>query len=468
MRRPRPAPDGRLPLLQGAIMNRAALRLIAVFLLIVGLANPASAQTTKTAWEKQIGTDCNNGGASADFDTLAQCSATSGSGTFQKAPLFVGQVTSPPYATTACDAAKAGMLQYTGGVVQYCNGSAWSTLGSGGSSGTSSMNIVTASRSFSTIYQNTTGSSLFVTTDAVNTTAMGQTIYANVAATSSGLPSSSAATSTVNMVSFPSAGYHANMGFMVPPGYYYNVTTDGGAISIQRWTEWTFSLAGLSSYLGSAATTTNPSRADDITTGLFSATASTVSLATGGAERLRVTATGSVGIGTTSPNQLLEVFSSISDKGRIRISGTGTTADRYDGLEIFGKAGSATSFAGGLFREESTDRIAIWNSTGSILNISQSGNVGIVTTTPSERLDLGGGNIKMGFERVTNACGALANDNTPCVATCPSGKYAISGGCNMSGAGIRISQHLGNTSWTCYSTAAAAGADATVTCANMK
>jgi hypothetical protein len=64
--------------------------------------------------------------------------------------------------------------------------------------------------------------------------------------------------------------------------------------------------------LGSTATATNPSRSGDPGTGLFSGTASTVSIATAGVEALRVSATGSVGIGTTSPAQALDVTGNIN------------------------------------------------------------------------------------------------------------------------------------------------------------
>lgn len=420
-------------------MNRAALRLIAVFLLIIGLACPASAQTTKTAWEKQIGTDCNNGSASADFDTLAQCSATSGAGTFQKAPLFVGQVTSPPYATTACDSAKKGMIQWTGTAFQGCNGTSWQTIGEGsGSSGTfMGYSFTTGSCSSSWNCQPTCPAGQYVVSGGCFTAN-------NAVALAYSAPSG------------PTSWFCGSQNYTATTWQWALLCTSGNASN---------------SYLGPTATAANPSRNDDLTTGLFSATASTVSIATSGTERLRVTATGSVGIGTTSPNQLLEVFSSISDKGRIRISGTGTTADRYDGLEIFGKAGSATSFAGGLFREESTDRIAIWNSTGSILNISQSGNVGIVTTTPSERLDLGGGNISMGYEnknQILLASSVSSNVWTAQVQICPTGKYITGGGCwnNVPNVMLPVSYSAGTIA--AYNSGTTGNIYCSVTCANIR
>lgn len=55
-----------------------------------------------------------------------------------------------------------------------------------------------------------------------------------------------------------------------------------------------------------------------------------------------------------------------------------------------------------------------------------SGNVGIGSTAPAARLDLGGGNISMGYEQVQNQCAA---GSIRCEAACPTGKQPLSGGC---------------------------------------
>jgi hypothetical protein len=108
-------------------MKRAVLFLIGIILFC---AAPAFAQTTATYGESQVGvTNCVPNNNSADFDTIAQCNASSGTGTFQKAPLFVGAVTSPPYAATTCGSTKAGMIQWTGSLLQVCDGSSWINLG---------------------------------------------------------------------------------------------------------------------------------------------------------------------------------------------------------------------------------------------------------------------------------------------------------------------------------------------------
>lgn len=116
--------------------NGARVVLAAVLGLALLFVMPGTvrAQTTATYGESQVGvTNCAPNNNSADFDTLAQCNASSGTGTFQKAPIFAGKVTSPPYASTTCDSNKAGMIQWTGTSFQGCDGSSWTAFsGSGG------------------------------------------------------------------------------------------------------------------------------------------------------------------------------------------------------------------------------------------------------------------------------------------------------------------------------------------------
>ncbi|MDD3288778.1 MAG: hypothetical protein PHX43_07245 [Alphaproteobacteria bacterium] len=154
-------------------MSKLIVRLT-VFALSVFLCAQAHAA------QKAIGTPCSNDNSNIDWDTIGQCNGT----VFQKGPLMLGTVATPTYATTTCDAAKTGMIQWTGTSFKGCDGASWSGLG-------------------------------------------------------------------------------------------------GGA-------------------LGVSATNTSPSRNGDITTGLFSDTASTVSIATAGVSRLTVTASGNVTINGTA------------------------------------------------------------------------------------------------------------------------------------------------------------------------
>ena len=82
---------------------------------------PTLAQTTASPVQSAIGTACSGKANSADFDAIAQCNGA----TMQRAPIQVGQLMAPPYATTTCDANKKGMIQWNGTDFQGCNGTAW-------------------------------------------------------------------------------------------------------------------------------------------------------------------------------------------------------------------------------------------------------------------------------------------------------------------------------------------------------
>ncbi|MDD2325507.1 MAG: hypothetical protein PHW63_05860 [Alphaproteobacteria bacterium] len=64
--------------------------------------------------------------------------------------------------------------------------------------------------------------------------------------------------------------------------------------------------------LGPSAGDTNPQRTGEAGTGLFSDASNSVGIATGGLSRIYITATGSVGIGTTTPAQMLDVNGNIN------------------------------------------------------------------------------------------------------------------------------------------------------------
>jgi hypothetical protein len=78
--------------------------------------------------------------------------------------------------------------------------------------------------------------------------------------------------------------------------------------------------------------------------------------------------------------------------------------------------------------------------------VASSGNVGIGTSAPSERLDLGGGNIKMGHEIVQNTGVAQTLS-----VTCPGSKRVISGGCRSNTTVTLWDSYPSSIStWTCY------------------
>ncbi|MDE1902145.1 MAG: hypothetical protein KGI37_10990, partial [Alphaproteobacteria bacterium] len=93
---------------------------------------------------------------------------------------------------------------------------------------------------------------------------------------------------------------------------------NSGTSAVEYWngTTWVSlenSGSGSGIYLGASASATNPSRNGDVTTGLYSDAAGTVEIASGGnmsfsnSAALTLIPTGSVGIGTTSPQSLVDV-----------------------------------------------------------------------------------------------------------------------------------------------------------------
>jgi len=99
-------------------------------------------------------------------------------------------------------------------------------------------------------------------------------------------------------------------------------------------------------------------------------------LRTGGSDRVTVDSSGAVGIGTTSPSYKLDVNGTVNASSRVRVGGeaglylTGTT------IEV-GSAGGGRSLS---LAAGASDR----------LFINSSGNVGIGTTSPSQKLQVQG------------------------------------------------------------------------------
>ncbi len=119
--------------------------------------------------------------------------------------------------------------------------------------------------------------------------------------------------------------------------------------------------------LGTLASNTSPYKPGDTTTGLYSDATGTVEIVTGGTERLRVTATGSVGIGTSTPQQALDVSGSVRGSTFIPTSSSAPTNGLY--LPATNTLGFATN-------------------SGNVMNVTATGSLG--TTTPKVSVDFSG------------------------------------------------------------------------------
>jgi hypothetical protein len=158
-----------------------------------------------------------------------------------------------------------------------------------------------------------------------------------------------------------------------------DVFTVGNVTYVWDGTKWTASVTGGISLDKIEEGNTSAEVIDTGSDGRFVVT-------TEGTERLRVTNTGRVGIGTTAPNERVTIASStlasyiqICDSSTGTTSGDGFFIGSYNGeAEIRGKENSALKFS-----TNNTERV----------RIDSSGRLGIGTSSPGAKLDVDGGDL---------------------------------------------------------------------------
>jgi len=153
---------------------------------------------------------------------------------------------------------------------------------------------------------------------------------------------------------------------------------------------------GVSGFPDGSASAPSIFRAGDTNTGFFFPAADTVATTTGGTERLRIDSSGNVGIGTSSPETKLHVQSGdilISNNNYIR----GKNSAGSNSI-LIGRNASDELIVGDAAFDNPTkirtgnNSVSIETNSSERMRIDSSGNVGIGTTAPSDKLHVIGQN----------------------------------------------------------------------------
>ena len=136
--------------------------------------------------------------------------------------------------------------------------------------------------------------------------------------------------------------------------------------------------SGLSDVDGSAATPAI--RGANASTGIFFPAADTIGFAEGGVEAMRLNSSGNLGIGTSSPTAALDIDKAEGLMMRVKRTGVNGEFQLYQASNVIYLDSSAAS--GNLaFATVGTER----------MRLDASGNLGIGTSSPSQKLEVSNG-----------------------------------------------------------------------------
>ena len=112
--------------------------------------------------------------------------------------------------------------------------------------------------------------------------------------------------------------------------------------------------------------------------------------ATSGVERLRIVSTGKIGIGTSSPDHLLQIHS--SDNPTLAIGKGSANTNGKSSLSFFAGNGTQNNiFSVQYFKDASNDRLGfVDGGLVEVISLKNGGNVGIGNTNPSAKLQIHG------------------------------------------------------------------------------
>ena len=154
-------------------------------------------------------------------------------------------------------------------------------------------------------------------------------------------------------------------------------------------------VGGVATFSAGSAAAPSITTTGDTNTGIFFPAADTIGFTEGGVESMRIDSSANVGIGTASPGQKLEVAGNIfvntsgNPYAEIKTSGSGNNPS----LKLTADTNSWTFQ--GTFSNANDDLLVLYNAT-TLLDLTKDGNLGIGTTSPTERLDVRNGGLVVG------------------------------------------------------------------------
>jgi len=163
-----------------------------------------------------------------------------------------------------------------------------------------------------------------------------------------------------------------------------NVTGSAGSVS-----------GGSGLFADGSVTAPSISFSADTNTGIYRPAADVVGITTGGTERMRITSAGNVGIGTTGPNSVLDIYRASATN--VYVTTGNTTASWLTGVAAGGDYDIYSNNASNIkFSNNGSERA----------RIDSTGKVGIGTTSPGARLHVSGSGNEYILAHTTDTTGA--------------------------------------------------------------